>query len=189
VKRPLEIQWRNLKILAPVYTAKSSTDPLFYITARKWHFSINISLNMHATQLFVIKFLGVGWDWVHFVRRPLIGLLYQPRMIDEYEGFGGMRTGRGKRSTRRTPAPVPLCPPQIPHDLTWDRTRVAAVWRRRLTAWAMARHFSRNIYILDKDGDCVTDEAWVPLPAVYLCHLQVLSLTSSITVYVKAGLY
>jgi hypothetical protein len=28
--------------------------------------------------------------------------------------FGGMNIGRGNRSTRRKPAPVPLCPPQIP---------------------------------------------------------------------------
>jgi hypothetical protein len=31
---------------------------------------------------------------------------------------GGMRIGRGNRITRRKPAPVPLCAPQIPHDLT-----------------------------------------------------------------------
>jgi hypothetical protein len=37
------------------------------------------------------------------------------------------------------PAPVPLCPPQIPHGLTWDRTRASAVGGRWLTAWAMAR--------------------------------------------------
>jgi hypothetical protein len=56
-----------------------------------------------------------------------VGLLYQPRMIDDdYGAFGGMRIGRGNRSARRKPAPVPLCPPQIPHDLTWDRTRAAA---------------------------------------------------------------
>jgi hypothetical protein len=29
-----------------------------------------------------------------------------------------MRIDRGNRSTRRKPAPAPLCPPQIPHDLT-----------------------------------------------------------------------
>jgi hypothetical protein len=29
-----------------------------------------------------------------------------------------MRIGRGNRSTRRKSAPMPLCPPQIPHDLT-----------------------------------------------------------------------
>jgi hypothetical protein len=50
-----------------------------------------------------------------------------------------MRTGRGNQSTWRKPAPVPLCPPQIPYDLTWDRTRAAKVGSRRLTAWAMAR--------------------------------------------------
>jgi hypothetical protein len=70
-----------------------------------------------------------------------VALLYQPRMIDDddYGALGGMRTGRGNRSTRRKPASVALCPPQIPHDLTWDRTRAAAVGSQRLTAWAMAR--------------------------------------------------
>jgi hypothetical protein len=48
-----------------------------------------------------------------------VGLLYQPRMIedDDYGAVGGIRIGRGNRSTRRKPAPVPLCPPQVPHDL------------------------------------------------------------------------
>jgi hypothetical protein len=55
---------------------------------------------------------------------------------DEYGAVGGMRIRRRNRSTRRKPAPVPLCPPQIPHDLTWDRTRAAAVGSQRLTAWA-----------------------------------------------------
>jgi hypothetical protein len=36
-------------------------------------------------------------------------------MDDDYGGVGGMRIDRGNRSTRRKPAPVPLCPPQIPH--------------------------------------------------------------------------
>jgi hypothetical protein len=73
-----------------------------------------------------------------------VGLLYQPRMIDDddYGALGGMRIGRGNRSTRRKPASVPLCPPQIPHDLTCDLTRDAAVRSQRLTAWAMARPWS-----------------------------------------------
>jgi hypothetical protein len=33
--------------------------------------------------------------------------------------FGGMN-GRGNRSTRRKPAPTPLCPPQIPLDQNRD---------------------------------------------------------------------
>jgi hypothetical protein len=56
-----------------------------------------------------------------------------------YRAVGGIRIGRGNRSTRIKPAPVPLCPLHIPHDLTWDRTRAAAVGSQRLTAWAMAR--------------------------------------------------
>jgi hypothetical protein len=38
-----------------------------------------------------------------------------------------LMSGRGNRSTRRKPAPVPLCPPQIPHNLTRAQTRSAAV--------------------------------------------------------------
>jgi hypothetical protein len=32
--------------------------------------------------------------------------------------FGGMKIGMGNRSTRRKPAPAPLCPPQNPLDQT-----------------------------------------------------------------------
>jgi hypothetical protein len=41
-------------------------------------------------------------------------------MIDEDDCgvIGGMKIGRGNRSTRRKSAPAPLCPPQIPHDQT-----------------------------------------------------------------------
>ena len=37
------------------------------------------------------------------------------------------------------PVPVPLCPPQIPHGPTRDRTLASAAGGRRLTASAMAR--------------------------------------------------
>jgi hypothetical protein len=36
---------------------------------------------------------------------------------DERGAVAGMRIGRGNRSTRRKPAPLPYCPPQIPRDL------------------------------------------------------------------------
>jgi hypothetical protein len=45
---------------------------------------------------------------------------------DERGAVGGM-IGKGNRSTRRKPAPMLLCAPQIPHDTTWARTRAAAV--------------------------------------------------------------
>jgi hypothetical protein len=67
--------------------------------------------------------------------------LYRPQMIDDgdFGAIGGMKIGRGNKSTRRKPTPVPLCPSQIPHDLARPRTRAATVGSRRLTAWAMAR--------------------------------------------------
>jgi hypothetical protein len=43
-----------------------------------------------------------------------------PTLGDYDDGeFGGMKIGRGNRSTRKKPAPAPLCPPQIPLDQTW----------------------------------------------------------------------
>jgi hypothetical protein len=37
----------------------------------------------------------------------------------DYDGeFGGMKIGSGNQSTRRKPAPAPLCPSQIPLDQT-----------------------------------------------------------------------
>jgi hypothetical protein len=38
---------------------------------------------------------------------------------DECGEVGAMIIGRGNRSTQKKPAPVPLSPSQIPHDLTW----------------------------------------------------------------------
>jgi hypothetical protein len=87
---------------------------------------------------FFSSFLGWSEIWDHLVRRPLFDLLRQPRMVDDKCGeVSGMRIHRGNRSTRRKPTAV--CPPQIPHNLTWARTRAAAVESRRLTAWATAR--------------------------------------------------
>jgi hypothetical protein len=63
---------------------------------------------------FFVLFLCVGWDWVHLCgTSAAVGLLYQLRMIDDddYGAVGGMMIGRGNLSTRRKPAPVPLCPP------------------------------------------------------------------------------
>jgi hypothetical protein len=76
-------------------------------------------------------------------------LLYEPQMIDEGDcrAIGGMKFGRGNRSTRRKPAPAPLCPPQIPHDQTRARTLAAAVGSQRLTAWPMARPSIFRIFL------------------------------------------
>jgi hypothetical protein len=57
---------------------------------------------------------------------------------------------RGNRSTWRKPATVPLCPPQISHDLTWAQTWTAIVGNQWPTAWAVARpiyHLLCSLYI------------------------------------------
>jgi hypothetical protein len=94
----------------------------------------------------LFQFHGVQWDSVCLACQPLFGPLYQLRMMDDGEcgAVGGM-SGRGNRSTRRKPAPVLLCPPQIPLDLIRARTQDAMVGSRQLTAWATAwlrRHIS-----------------------------------------------
>jgi hypothetical protein len=87
--------------------------------------------------------------WV-FLGGATSGLLYEPQMIEEDDcgATGGMKIGRGNRSTRRKPAPAPLCPPQISHDETRARNRAAAVGSQRLTAWAMARPLHVSFHAL-----------------------------------------
>jgi hypothetical protein len=53
---------------------------------------------------------------------------------DDYDDreIGGM-IGRGNRTTRRKPAPVPLCPPQTPHAAR-TQTWAAVVGSQRLTS-------------------------------------------------------
>jgi hypothetical protein len=72
-------------------------------------------LTLHVC--FLIRTVG-GWspNWVYSARRPLNGpIVPAPGDYDDGE-FGGMKIGRGNRGTRREPAPVPLCPPQIKLD-------------------------------------------------------------------------
>jgi hypothetical protein len=65
-------------------------------------------------------FFFVGWDCKSLGTAATSGLLHKPQLIDGSDcgAIGEMKIGRGNRSTRRKPAPAPLCPPQIPHDQT-----------------------------------------------------------------------
>jgi hypothetical protein len=42
---------------------------------------------------------------------------FNERMINGCGAIGGMRNGRGNRSTRRTHDPAPLCLRKMPHDM------------------------------------------------------------------------
>jgi hypothetical protein len=107
-----------------------------------------------ASVSWFLSFILVSWGGVRLsplsvqlVRRPLIGLLYQPRMVAEYVAFGGMRTGRGNRNARRKTAPVPLCSPQISYDFPWDRTRAAAATNR--LSYGTAVHLHHRTFIAE----------------------------------------
>jgi hypothetical protein len=64
---------------------------------------------------------------VHWARRQVIVVLYHPRMMDddECEAVGGMRIGRGNRSTQGNPCPSATLSTTNPTYLTLDRTRTA----------------------------------------------------------------
>jgi hypothetical protein len=72
------------------------------------------------------------WDWVNFLCLPVLGLLYQPRvMVSECAALGGMRIGRE----------TCLGASLSTTNGAWtyvDRTG-ATVGRWCLTAWSMAR--------------------------------------------------
>jgi hypothetical protein len=83
------------------------------------------------TLLKLFFFILSGVRWSPLGTAATVGLFYQPQIIDD--GDCGMKIGGENHSTQRKLAPVPLCPPQITHDLTWTRTRAAAVGSQRLT--------------------------------------------------------
>jgi hypothetical protein len=95
-----------------------------------WLYSPILGLGrLHETFRFisVTRSRTVGrtpWTGDQLVARPL---LTAPGDFDDDHEVGG-RNGfcRGSRSTRRKPAPAPLCPPQIPLDQTRARTRAAS---------------------------------------------------------------
>jgi hypothetical protein len=80
---------------------------IFHITASEWH------LLSHYFFLIIIVGGGVQLSPLGTVatNRPIVPA---PGDYDDGE-IGGMTIGRGNRSIRRKPVPVPLCPPQNPH--------------------------------------------------------------------------
>jgi hypothetical protein len=66
--------------------------------------------------------------------------LYQPQILDDddddddYGAVNEMKIGKGNQSTRRKPAPAPICPSQTPQDLTRARIQATVMGSQRLTA-------------------------------------------------------
>jgi hypothetical protein len=139
-KQTIQTEWPPLVVrLVPTFADRgcrvvSATD----LHGRNLGFPDPEALLFYSSNFFYLHSGGCSPNWVYSARRPFIGILYLPRVIVRMKNFVEL-IGRGNGSTRRKPAPAPLCPPQIPLDQTRARTRAAAVGSQRLTAWAMAQ--------------------------------------------------
>jgi hypothetical protein len=83
----------------------------------------------------LFQFLGLGWDWVHFVCRPLFGLLHQPHMIDDNvwsRWWNKNWQGKLKYSGKTCPSATLSTTNPTWHDLGHCGGKPA-------TAWAMAQ--------------------------------------------------
>jgi hypothetical protein len=88
----------------------------------------------------------VNWSWswssnLHRVSRAQsVSRLcsIHDRIMNDCEAVGEMTVGRWNKTTHWKPAPLFFCPPQIPHDLIWDRIWVITVRSQCLIAWAVA---------------------------------------------------
>jgi hypothetical protein len=88
------------------------------------------------------KYLFFSWRWGGSdpsVDAYLRYILHIPQMIWVWRATVEWYWQGKAEELGEKPVPVSLCPPQIPHGLTRERTRTSAERGRRLTTWAMAR--------------------------------------------------
>jgi hypothetical protein len=69
---------------------------------------------------------------MHFSQSSVTSSLFGPNILLSTLFSNTLSLCKGNRNTRRKPIQVPLCPPQIPGNLTWARTRAPAVGSHRL---------------------------------------------------------
>jgi hypothetical protein len=102
------------------------------VSAPHNHFNAEAEGSMFLHNIFILS--GVGLSPLGTAATT--DLLYQPLMIHDGDcgTIGGMRIGKETEVLKRKSAPLPLCPPQIPHDLSRAQTRAATVGRQQLTA-------------------------------------------------------
>jgi hypothetical protein len=87
-------------------------------------------------------FMSTGWDYVSELRPPT-GLLFIPK-IYEYRATVGWYSQVKTEEFGEKPAPVLLCPPQIPDGVTRELARASAVRGRRVNDLSMTRSVSRD---------------------------------------------
>jgi hypothetical protein len=89
------------------------------VAVHTWYRLLLTVTNLYWYYFFIFLLFSVGWDWVSWYCGHYWPTV-QPQMIGDGDcgEIGGIKSGRGNRSTRRKPAPAPLCSPEIPHDWT-----------------------------------------------------------------------
>jgi hypothetical protein len=98
------------------------------------HLGINRTIMTITSSFIILSEINYRGIYITYIYMNSVACSTQMNYTDR-----ATATWRGNRSTRRKPAPAPLCPPQILLDQTRERTRAAAVGSQRRTAWAMAR--------------------------------------------------
>jgi hypothetical protein len=111
---------------------------------------------------YIIGYPWVGWDWVHMTHLPLVGLVYQPWIMDDDRcGASSRIIGRGNQSTRRKPDSVPLCPPQILHDLTQTETWATAVGSKQLNCLSYGMTLHNRLHKCSSKQTSIWMTCWV----------------------------
>jgi hypothetical protein len=82
-----------------------------------------------CTNVFFV--FGVEWNWAHYYWGHYWPIVPAP---DDDEWWS---VWNSRWNVQRKPASVPLCVPQIPHDLTRAQTQAVVVGNQQLTAWAV----------------------------------------------------
>jgi hypothetical protein len=101
---------------------------------------------------FLVRLVGgVESNWVHSARRPLIGLLYLPRVIMMMENFVEWRLAGETEVLGENLLQRHFVHHKSQLTRPRDRTQTAAVGSQRLTAWVMVRptcNLSHTIKVL-----------------------------------------
>jgi hypothetical protein len=125
---------------------KNQTELCINFEAKEFQWKLNqcCYLLVQVVQSYFIFLLFISWGGLRSSPLCMSATIWPvvPAPDDDDDEFGavaGMRIGKENRNIGRKPAPLPLSPPQIPHDLIWLQTWDVMAGNQRLTAWAIAR--------------------------------------------------
>jgi hypothetical protein len=117
-KTSIDTEWTSIPLNLHETTLHKLQNKVIFAKQK----SSNGNGNFKNVGILLIRIVGGGVEssWVHSALRPPIGRICQPRVI-MIKGLVERWLCRGILSTRRKPAPVPLCTQQTPHAMPgWE---------------------------------------------------------------------